>query len=49
MSNLVAMAIVVITLALAPGTYRFLKDWRADRRSAWELDRVAWQQWMLRP
>ena len=49
MTTLVAMALVVITLALAPGILRFLKDWRASRRSAWELDRVAWQLWMLRP
>jgi hypothetical protein len=49
MTTLIAMAMVVITLALAPGIIRFLKDWRAGRRSAWELDRVAWRLWMLRP
>jgi hypothetical protein len=49
MTNLIAMAMVVITLALAPGIYRSLKAWRASRRSVWELDRVAWRLWMLRP
>jgi hypothetical protein len=43
------MALVVITLALAPGIIRFLQDWRDSRRSAWDLDRVAWRLWMLRP
>jgi hypothetical protein len=43
------MAMVVITLALAPGIIRFLKDRHDDRRTAWELDRVAWRLWMLRP
>ena len=49
MTILMAVAIVLITLALAPGTYRFLKGWRASRRSAWELDRAAWRLWMDRP
>jgi peptidoglycan/LPS O-acetylase OafA/YrhL len=49
MNALIATAIVVISLALAPGTYRFLKSWRARRRSAWQLDRAAWRLWMLRP
>ncbi len=49
MTIFIAVAIVVITLALAPGTYRFLKGWRASRRSVWELDRVVWRRWMVRP
>ena len=49
MTILIAVAIVVITLALAPGTYRHLKGWRAGRRSAWELDRAAWRLWIVRP
>jgi hypothetical protein len=49
MTPVAVVALVVISLALAPGTYRQLKDWRATRRSAWELDRAAWRLWMLRP
>ena len=49
MTALIAMAMVAISLALAPGTYRFLKSWRARRRSEWQLDRAAWRLWMLRP
>jgi hypothetical protein len=48
MTILIAVALVVITLALAPGSYRFLKGWRASRRSAWDLDRVAWRRWIVR-
>jgi hypothetical protein len=48
MTILVAVTIVLIALALAPGTYRLLNNWRAGRRSAWDLDRAAWRLWMLR-
>ena len=44
----IAVAFVLITLALAPGTFRSLKGWRAGRRSVWELDRTAWRLWMDR-
>ena len=49
MTILMAVAIVLITFSLAPGTYRFLNGWLASRRSAWELDRAAWRLWMDRP
>jgi hypothetical protein len=49
MTAVTAVAIVVITLALVPGTYRWLRSQRASRRSDWELDRAAWRLWMLRP
>jgi hypothetical protein len=49
MTVLIAIAFLVITLALAPRTYRYLKSRRAERRSEWQLDRTAWRLWMLRP
>jgi hypothetical protein len=49
MTNLMALAVVVVTLALAPGIDRSLEGRRDSRRSAWELERVAWRLRMLRP
>jgi len=48
MTILITIAVAAITLALAPGTYRSLKAWRATQRSEWELDRAAWRLWMAR-
>ena len=49
MTILIAIAIVVVTAALAPATIRLLRGRRARRRSAWELEREAWRLWMVRP
>jgi hypothetical protein len=48
MTILITIAVAAITLALAPGTYRSLKAWRAMQRSEWELDRATWRLWMAR-
>ena len=47
MPAFMVVAIALVVVLVGAGAHRALRGWRLRRRAAWELDRAAWQRWIL--